>query len=86
MAVDSAIDTISFNVSSTHAAFIKPDSIIEIADSTWTTVGEAVVSSITSDGGTEIVTLKKALSFTPAAGYEIQLVSWLDGGRPYRIL
>ena len=86
LAVDSAIDTISFNVSSTHAAFIKPDSIIEIADSTWTTVGEAVVSSITSDGGTEIVTLKKALSFTPAAGYEIQLVSWLDGGRPYRIL
>ena len=76
-----------FTVTAAHAAYLQADSIIEVHDSTYTNVGEAVVKSITSTGGaTEEVELKQALSFTPVSGYGIQLVTWLDNGKPYRIL
>ena len=87
LSIASVASASKFSVTAAHAAYIQADSVIEVHDSTYTNVGEAVVSSITSTGGaTEEVTLKSALSFTPASSYGIELVTWLDSGKPYRIL
>ena len=87
LSIASVSSASKFTVTAAHSAYIKVDSIIEIHDATYTNVGEAVVKSITSTGGaTEEVELKSALSFTPVSGYGIQLNTWLDNGKPYRIL
>ena len=88
LVIASVSSSSKFTVTAAHAAYLTaPDCIIEVHDSTYTNVGEAVIKSITSTGGaTEEVELKQALSFTPVSGYGIQLVNWLDNGKPYRIL
>ena len=87
LSIASVASASKFTVTAAHAAYLQADSIIEVHDSTYTNVEEATIQSITSTGGsTEEVTLKSALSFTPASSYGIQLVTWLDSGQPYRIL
>jgi hypothetical protein len=83
LTVVSGISNTQFAVSSGDAAKVVPGLPVEIRSADWSMISpECVVSSVV---GTT-VSLKTSLGFTPTAGQRVELVGFLDGGGPYRLL
>jgi len=83
LTVTSGVSTTQFNVSLLDAAKMFPGLPVLIRNSDWSIESsEAKVDSIV---GT-LVTLSTAIEFTPAAGQFVELVGFIDGSGPYRIL
>jgi len=74
--------TTVIQLSAGDAAKCKPGQLVFIRNSAWSIESSEV--EIQSVGATSI-TLSEALSFTPLAGYFVELVGFTDGGGAYRI-
>lgn len=75
--------TTVFTVDPARAAEITPDLPVFIRNDDFSIVSsEAEVLSVVGD----TVTLKTPIEFVPVAGYKLELIGFIDGSGPYRIL
>ncbi len=79
----SGTSTTVFKVDPLRAAEISPNLPVFIRNSDFSLVSsEAMVDSVVGDE----VTLKTEIEFTPSAGQFVELIGFIDGLGPYRIL
>jgi len=81
LTVASGISATQFTVSAPDAAKMSVGQMVQIHSSTYAV--DSIDVTVTDITGTTITT--SAIGFTPAAGQLIELVGFLDGGKPYRI-
>lgn len=83
LTVTSGVSNTSFNVSLSDAAKIPPGAVIYVRNTDFSLFSPEV--QVTSVVGT-LVTVAEDLGFTPALNQRVELVGFLDGGGPYRML
>lgn len=77
------VSPFAFTVSAPDAAKFTPDLPVLVHDATYSVLSpECIVDSVV---GTQ-VNLKQSLGFTPSAGQTAELIGFIDGGGPYRVL
>lgn len=72
-----------FNVGAGDAAKFVNGQTVKVRKSDWSSISPEV--TISGVSGTQI-TVDASLGFTPDSTYSIELIGFLDGGKPYRIL
>lgn len=81
--VTGGTSTTVFTVNPSRAAEITPDLPVKIHDQFYGLVSsESYVDSVVGN----TVTLKTAIEFTPSAGQTLELIGFIDGLGPYRLL
>ena len=82
LAVLAGSTTSVINLSSGDAAKCTAGQYVIVHNSDWSVASDEIkISSV----GVSSITLEEVLSFTPAVGYSVDLVGFIDGGGPYRI-
>ena len=81
VAVTSGVSTTSFNVNILEAPLFLVDHVLIIHNDDYTILSPEV--KVVSTVGT-LVTVSATLGFIPAAGQEVELIGYTDGGAPYR--
>lgn len=83
LTVVTGISTTSFTVSPSDAALLLPGMPVLVHSVSYAFISdESIVDTVV---GTT-VTLKTAIGFVPSPGYLVELVGFLDGGGPYRLI
>lgn len=83
VSITSGTSDLIFDVDVADADKFLENAIVLVHNSDYSVVSPEV--RVLSVVGTTI-TLKSSLGFTPAAGYEVELIGFKDGGTPYRYL
>ena len=88
LSVVTGISTTQFTVSPTDIAKFLPGGTVRIHNAAYTIDSGTDTDHfvLTADSGTNTVTLKTALTFTPATGQIIDLIGYADGGGAYRFV